>query len=191
MIMKQMPPSTHGAHEQQSTLEALCYKHLFELYKLLHGAFLSIGFPHHWHFHPYYYSVKSHNLYLRNGKMVDAFQNFDTLASPILSRSQQFFQRPSILWVCTLQVASYDIHTYHPPPVDQTTIVRLITSFSTILYSACQVRSTQLWYSNFSCLLLSLFFVTSLFFLGRFGDLFMGRLPSGWMAIISQVQFWL
>lgn len=59
---------------------------------------------------------------------------------------------------------SYDIHTYHPPPVDQTTIVRLITSFSTILYSACQVRSTQLWYSNFSCLLLSLFFVTSLFF---------------------------
>lgn len=54
MIMKQMPPSTHGAHEQQSTLEALCYKHLFELYKLLHGAFLSIGFPQHWHFHPYY-----------------------------------------------------------------------------------------------------------------------------------------
>lgn len=51
----------------------LCYEHLFELYKLLHGAFLSVRFPHHLHFHPNY-SLKSPNLYLRNGKWLDAFQ---------------------------------------------------------------------------------------------------------------------
>lgn len=139
MIIKQMPPSTHGAHE-------LCYKHLLNSIKLLHGAFLSIGFPYNWHFHPYF-SLKS-LIFIWGMEIGGCISNFETLAGPIqiatiLLTTMYRLSTSSELW-----------YTYHPTPADQTTIC-LITAFNDfILYE--QVRNTQLWYSDFACLLLSL-----------------------------------